>query len=175
MNRLMRFLLLLTAAALALGMAACANKHKETADPDQTTGEVAFDSTDINGSAFGMRDLSGSKVVMINFWEAWCGPCVSELPHLQELYERYKDRGFAIVGVYSDSPEADVASLAQELGITYPLVRGTASLERFKTGYVPTTIFCTGSGDLISGAPYVGARSYSEWESILNAFLNDRQ
>ena len=171
-----RVLAIIMAAAVLLAFAACAPKEIE---PDDTAApaaspDVAFDSFDYKGGAFGMNELRDKKLIMLNFWETWCGPCVGELPDIEKLYEKYKDSGFAVVGVYGSSTDEDVASLAESLGITYPLIRMTSSLDKFQTGYVPTTVFCTGAGMLISAAPYVGSRSLSEWEGIIKAFLDDK-
>jgi thiol-disulfide isomerase/thioredoxin len=65
--------------------------------------ELAFDDA-INGKKVDMKDFKG-KVVMIDWWATWCGPCVAELPHVKEIYKKYKDQGFEIVGVSLDNPE----------------------------------------------------------------------
>ena len=58
-----------------------------------------------------LSDLKG-KVVMINFWGTWCGPCLQQIPHERQMVtEKYKDRPFAILGVAQDSPETLAAFL----------------------------------------------------------------
>lgn len=52
------------------------------------------------------KDLKG-KVVVIDFWATWCGPCVGEMPHMKELYAKFKDKGVEFVGVSLDAPEAE--------------------------------------------------------------------
>lgn len=66
--------------------------------------ELAFDDA-INGKKVDIKDFAG-KVVMIDWWATWCGPCVAELPHVKEVYKKYKDQGFEIIGISLDNPEA---------------------------------------------------------------------
>lgn len=65
--------------------------------------ELAFTDA-INGSEVSIEGLKG-KVVVIDFWATWCGPCVAELPHMKELYSQYKDKGVEFIGVSLDQPE----------------------------------------------------------------------
>jgi len=62
------------------------------------------------------------RVVLVNFWATWCGPCKVEMPHLNRLYEKYKSAGFVLLGVnVDDDPKAAVA-LAARLGVTFPVL-----------------------------------------------------
>lgn len=60
----------------------------------------------ISGKKISVANFKG-KVVAIDFWATWCGPCVAELPELKRIYAEYKDKGFAIIGVSLDSTEGD--------------------------------------------------------------------
>jgi thiol-disulfide isomerase/thioredoxin len=61
-----------------------------------------------NGGPVRLADLRG-KVVLLDFWGYWCGPCVGSMPKLMELHDKYKDRGLVVVGIHDDS----VASIAE--------------------------------------------------------------
>ncbi|MDR0706227.1 MAG: TlpA family protein disulfide reductase [Planctomycetaceae bacterium] len=58
--------------------------------------------TDLNGKKLDEKSLDG-KVVLLDFWAIWCGPCVGEFPHLKKLYEKYHKKGFEIIGYNVDS------------------------------------------------------------------------
>lgn len=136
-------------------------------------GELDFETVDINGDPISMSMLSEKKLVMVNFWEPWCGPCVGELPALQKLYEKYSDRGFVILGVYGSSEESEARTTAESIGITYPVFFVTEEFQKYQTRYVPTTVFFNGNGDLLTDEPYVGSKSESEWEDLILSFLGD--
>jgi thiol-disulfide isomerase/thioredoxin len=67
--------------------------------------ELAFTDA-VTGKAIDMKDLRG-KVVVIDFWATWCGPCIAEMPKMKQLYAEYKDKGVEFIGVSLDKPEAE--------------------------------------------------------------------
>lgn len=70
---------------------------------------IPIEAEDIDGRPVSLKDYSG-KVVLVDFWATWCGPCRGELPHLLEAYEKYKDQGFEILSIsldYADRTSVD--------------------------------------------------------------------
>ena len=64
------------------------------------------------------------KVYLINFWATWCGPCVGEMPSLNALYQRYKEKGLVVLGVNRDGGDAPalVAALRRSVAILFPVL-----------------------------------------------------
>ncbi|MBO4563202.1 MAG: TlpA family protein disulfide reductase [Clostridia bacterium] len=171
MKRLFRIIAAVIAAlALVSSLACSGGKKPQTVDATAEPGGFGFSTTDVNGDPIAFTDFSDKKVIMINFWETWCGPCVNELPDLQKIYEKYEGEGLVIIGVYSSSNKADVTSLVNKVGITYPIMECVSSLEGFRTEYVPTTVFFDGAGNFI-GSTLVGSRSFEAWDGVVSSLL----
>lgn len=89
------------------------------------TGQSAplFELADLSGKPIRMQDLRG-KVVLVNFWASWCGPCREELPVYDRLSRKYKERGLVVVGVNIDK-SANVARdflQGRKLDLSFPVV-----------------------------------------------------
>jgi peroxiredoxin len=69
-----------------------------------------------------LPDLAG-KVVLLDFWASWCGPCKKSFPELERLYESYKDRGFVILGVSVDEDGAAMHKFLEGHSVSFPIVR----------------------------------------------------
>ncbi len=72
------------------------------------------------GKAISLKDFRG-KVVFLNFWATWCGPCRVEMPGMDKLYREFKDRGFEVVAVNVKDKREDALKFLKELKITYPV------------------------------------------------------
>ena len=175
----------LFAFALAASLLVLAGCHSENRDltgfsgnsgdtsdtaPIASGEKLSFTTTDINGKTVSLEDFSGAEVIMFNMWEPWCGPCREELPDLQKLYAKYGAEGLMIVGVYSDTD--GLKETVQSNGIQYPMIKSCAAFNRFNTGYVPTTVFTDGEGNVLSDEAYIGSKSYEEWESVILSYLH---
>lgn len=91
------------------------------------------------------------KVVLVNFWATWCPPCRKELPALMKLQEKYRDKGFAVVGVSMDEGGASsVGKFLAKQKITYPVILGDSELTRGFGGVigVPATFLVDRKGEL---------------------------
>jgi len=74
--------------------------------------ELPKNTTDIDGKPIKISDYN-NKLVLIDFWATWCGPCISELPHVKEAYKKYKDKGFDIIGISLDKNNEKLKNFIQ--------------------------------------------------------------
>jgi peroxiredoxin len=79
-----------------------------------------FTLADLQGKAWHLQDLRG-KVVLVNFWATWCPPCRKEMPDLDALYNKFKDRGFVVLAI-SDEEAAKVSPFIAQRKISYPVL-----------------------------------------------------
>lgn len=160
------------------------SKGSEESEKPQSTGnKVTFSTTDRDGNTFDDSLFADQELTLINFWEPWCGPCVSEIPDLQKLYDNYADQGLLIIGVYAEeNMEEDVDIVLTDSDVTYPILKYTSEFDIYQSGYVPTTILVDRDGNIIdTGISYqgadstliIGSHSYEEWEEIITPYLGE--
>jgi thiol-disulfide isomerase/thioredoxin len=78
-----------------------------------------FNEKDLAGEPLSIAQFKG-KVVLVDFWATWCGPCVAELPNVLAVYKKYHDKGFEIIGISLDQDENALKNFMKEKGIVWP-------------------------------------------------------
>ena len=132
-----------------------------------------FTLPDVNGSQISLTDFKG-KVLIVNFWATWCPGCVAEMPHFVELYDKYKQQGFEIIGMSLDQGGAkDVKAFMEKKPINYTMLIANSDVSnRYKTkGLLPTTYVIDKTGKI--RRKYVGARSKAVFEKDIRTMLGE--
>jgi len=88
------------------------------------------------------------KVVLINFWATWCGPCQQEMPKLNLLYEKYRAAGFVLLGVNVDDDVRHAGDVAARLGLKFPVLLDTdkAVSRLYDLSTMPSTVLVDRDG-----------------------------
>ena len=85
---------------------------------------LTFDRKTTDGKAVSFPASYKGKVVMLDFWATWCGPCMGEVPNLARVYEKYHEKGFEVLGISLDQKDAldKVASVTKDKNMTWAQV-----------------------------------------------------
>ncbi len=140
-----------------------ADKDRQTA-PD-------FALKDADGKVVHLSDYKG-KVVLLDFWATWCGPCKIEIPWFMEMQRQNKDRGFEVVGVAMDDEGWEaVKPFISQLGVNYRVVIGNDTTAQLYGGVdaLPTTFLIDRSGKI--AAVHIGLTSKKDFEDAVEQLL----
>lgn len=83
-----------------------------------------FTLENLDGKKVSLSDFDG-QTILLNFWATWCGPCISEMPSMEELYKELKDEGFVIVSIDLRESKASVEKLIKKVKVTFPVLLDT--------------------------------------------------
>ena len=111
----------------------------------------------LNGKPFDQKSLVG-KVVLIDFWATWCGPCVAEIPNVLQQYEKYHDKGFEVIGISLDQDREALEKFVAEQKVPWPILfekpEGDGWQHPLSTFYgisgIPTVILIGRDGNVIT-------------------------
>jgi peroxiredoxin len=159
----MKLVHVLTAAVLMLSLSAAVAL---AGDPAPNFKLKAADGTTIE-----LQKLKG-KVVLVNFWATWCPPCRTEIPGMMKVYDKYKAKGFEIVGISVDNGGwDDVRPWLEKHPVNYPIVVGDGNLAQAYGGIrnIPTTFLVDRKGNIV--LKHVGGLTEEEFEKMVKKAL----
>jgi peroxiredoxin len=179
----MRFRLLcaLATALLALSVEGCVSQNfraegRSSVKPASKRNSAPdFEVKDANGQSFHLADYRG-KVVLLNFWATWCGPCKVEIPWFIDFEKNYKDRGFAVVGISLDDDGWEaVKPYLEGHRMNYRVALGNMDIERLYGGStgiesLPTSFIIDRDGKVAN--VHVGLVSRSDYQNELEELLH---
>ncbi|MFL6215026.1 MAG: TlpA disulfide reductase family protein [Blastocatellia bacterium] len=172
-GRTIRFLPLAAVMAMVMAMAGCNSSEgtKMAGSTDIVAQPIAIDSV-----GQGLEQMKG-KVVVLDLWATWCGPCKMEIPSFIKLQEKYKSQGLEIIGVSIDpytrgGNAALVEKFMQENNINYTIwiAHNPTVLGKYPTGQgIPTTYLIDRNGRTVK--QYVGVQPEAVFESDIKSLL----
>ena len=126
-----------------------AARSKTTSTKSEGTANLDLVFKDMNGADVRLADYKG-KVILLNVWATWCGPCELEIPELVEAYSKYKDQGVVVLGLSLDDPAETLRAYAPKKNMNYPLLLWD---DKFDDAYgpivgVPITFFIGRDGTI---------------------------
>ncbi len=103
----------------------------------------------LDGQEITLSQLKG-KVVLLDFWATWCGPCRESIPHLIQLYNDYREKGFELIGMDVDKGDVEtVRKFVKSMDIPYPIVVAPEEVARsYRVNGIPTTILIDKEGNI---------------------------
>lgn len=121
------------------------------------------------GKDLKLADLKG-KVVILDFWGTWCGPCRAAMPHMKELYARHKDKGLVVIGVHTTNGSEEMAKYVQDEALPWPTAidveKGTVTA--FKVDSYPDYYIIDKAGNL-----RVADLANAEVDRVVEALLKE--
>jgi thiol-disulfide isomerase/thioredoxin len=133
-----------------------------------------FTLSDINGATVKLSEMKG-KVVVLNFWATWCGPCRKEIPDFIDMQNEYGKDGLQFIGVaLDDGGAAVVKPYADKTKMNYPVLIGSEDVVKKYGGMnaIPVTVLIDRKGNM--RARYVGMRTRAVLESMVLPLLKEK-
>ena len=178
MLHLSRYLLALALSTASIVATAC-SQQPEAADSavvkpvEARRAAPDFELKDPDGRTVRLSDYRG-KVVLLNFWATWCGPCRIEIPWFIEFERNLKHKGFAVIGVSLDEGGWDVVKpYLRQIGVNYRVLLGDDRVATLYGGVdsLPTTFLIDREGRI--AAVHVGLVSKKVYREGIDALLGD--
>jgi thiol-disulfide isomerase/thioredoxin len=133
-----------------------------------------FNLKDANGASVKLSDYRG-KVVLLNFWATWCGPCKIEIPWFMEFEQQYKNKGFAVLGVAMDDEGWEVVKpYIADRKVNYRVVMGNDSVASAYGGIeaLPTTFVIDQEGRIV--ASHIGLINKDDYLKEIKSLLGNQ-
>ena len=130
-----------------------------------STSQVEIELQDLYGADVNISDFRG-KIVFLNFWATWCPTCVVEMPSMEKLHRKLKDKDFALVSISLQDPASEVKRFFKQNGLTFTALLDSTgkTVPGFGIRAIPTTLILDKTGRIIGRV--MGTREWDSRESV---------
>jgi thiol-disulfide isomerase/thioredoxin len=139
---------------------------------DAKPANLDFTMKDVEGKDVSLQSYKG-KVILLDFWATWCGPCKVEIPHFIEFQQKYGPKGLQVVGVSVDDTVDKLAPYVKDMGMNYPVLQGLGH-DAVQDAYgpilgIPVSVMISRDGKIC--ATHTGLTSKDVFEKEIESLL----
>jgi len=127
----------------------------------------------LDGQKFDAKSLYG-KVVLVNFFATWCGPCMEEMPHLQkDIFQKFKDKNFVMVSIGREHNDAELKEFRKKREFTIPLAADPQRkiYGRFATQYIPRNYVIAADGRIAFQSVGYNQKEFKQMLEVIDTEL----
>jgi thiol-disulfide isomerase/thioredoxin len=139
---------------------------------------------DLDGNTFKLEDKKG-KVVLVNLWAIWCGPCVAEMPEFARMQDQYRDKGFEVIGLNTGTQDGEeetaekIKSFAEKLKINYQMGYGNEEIfdefdKKTRLGGIPQSMLLNREGQMTLIVGGGGSRVLNQIKEAVEKTVNEQ-
>ena len=141
-------------------------------NPDGRVADLSFTLKDLHGEDVSFSDFKG-KVILLDFWATWCGPCKVEIPYFIDFHTRYQAQGLQVLGFDVDDEIPALTAYVESMGMNYPVLIG-AGRDDVLEAYgpmpgLPTTVIIGRDGKVCTS--HTGLTEKETFEEAIKALL----
>lgn len=143
----------------------------------------SFATLNLEGKAVTQDIWKNSKYTLVSVWGTYCGNCIDSMDVLEQVYQKYKDKGLNVMGIVIDAqnpdgqPNGEQVALAKDIlkekGVTYMNILSSENLNHTLMTFasaIPAYVFVDAAGNIV-GTPLIGGQPYEKWVNIIEKEL----